>query len=493
MHVEEESLSQSESASTSLDNGYTSVAPTLSVWPLSVLIFYVVAGGPYGVEESVKAGGNFYALLFYTIMPFVWSMQESLITAELSCAYPDASGGVVWVEEAFGKYAGWLNGSLSWVSGATDNAIYPVLFLDYLASLINLDDLHPGARFLLFSAFAVGMGYMTWRGLEIVGNVSIAIGILAMSPFLFLVIFSCNKLEPSRWLEMPSLTAEEFSNSSDYDLSGGFFPSAAIGGIMVRPFANNLFWNLNSFDSASAFAEEVGPYPEKVIPRALTLAWIMTVTGYLIPLLFAIGASKGLQEDWDDGYLTVIAQQVAGSWLAKWLVFSAGISNLALYQAELSSDVFQLHGMAHKGLLPSFLGVRSRHGTPTNAIILATIIVIIFCTARLDQLVEMLNFNYGVSLVLEYAAFIKLRITKPDGKVKPQYFTSATPSTSSLTPSTFTTSQQCRDPTASRLGRLAASFSYCRRCSPQPLSWQSLATLLCWWVSCLLGSAPLSS
>ena len=117
MHVEEESLSQSESASTSLDNGYTSVAPTLSVWPLSVLIFYVVAGGPYGVEESVKAGGNFYALLFYTIMPFVWSMQESLITAELSCAYPDASGGVVWVEEAFGKYAGWLNGSLSWVSG----------------------------------------------------------------------------------------------------------------------------------------------------------------------------------------------------------------------------------------------------------------------------------------------------------------------------------------------------------------------------------------
>ena len=28
----------------------------------------------------------------------------------------------------------------------------------------------------------------------------------------------------------------------------------------------------------------------------------------------------------------------------------------------------------------------------------------------------MLNFNYAISLLMEYAAFVKLRISKPEGK-----------------------------------------------------------------------------
>jgi len=33
--------------------------------------------------------------------------------------FPEASGGVVWVEEAFGPLAGWMSGFQSWVAGAT--------------------------------------------------------------------------------------------------------------------------------------------------------------------------------------------------------------------------------------------------------------------------------------------------------------------------------------------------------------------------------------
>ena len=93
----------------------------LSLVPLAILTFYNVSGGPFGIEASVRAGGNFFAILGFLILPFVWSVPEAAVTAELGSAYPEASGGVAWVEEAFGQKAGLMAGYLGWVAGATDN------------------------------------------------------------------------------------------------------------------------------------------------------------------------------------------------------------------------------------------------------------------------------------------------------------------------------------------------------------------------------------
>jgi amino acid transporter len=217
------------------------------------------------------------------------------------------------------------------------------------------------------------MGYLNWRGLDIVGNMAIIICIVAMSPFVLLTvigIFSEN-LEPSRWLAKPSLTAEEYNDSGTYNLGGGFFPNASMGGILLRPYLNNLFWNLNSFDSTATFSEDVGPNPGSVIPPSIFIAFYMVVLGYLIPMLVATGVAEGTQEQWVDGYFSTIAGDAIGQWLSDWTgtltialrplscsvsyniiinpphsveldivylgtVFAAGISNLALYQAEMS-------------------------------------------------------------------------------------------------------------------------------------------------------------
>jgi hypothetical protein len=89
----------------------------IGMLPLAVMVFYSVSGGPFGVEASVRSAGNFYTLLGFLIMPFVWSVQEALMTAELGTAFPEASGGVAWVEAAFGTQAGWMSGYLGWVAG----------------------------------------------------------------------------------------------------------------------------------------------------------------------------------------------------------------------------------------------------------------------------------------------------------------------------------------------------------------------------------------
>jgi hypothetical protein len=94
---------------------------SLGTLPLTVIIFYTVSGGPFGIEEAVRSAGAFYSILGFALMPFVYSLPESLMTAELGSTYPEASGGVAWVEEAFGSSAGWMAGYLGWVSGATDS------------------------------------------------------------------------------------------------------------------------------------------------------------------------------------------------------------------------------------------------------------------------------------------------------------------------------------------------------------------------------------
>jgi hypothetical protein len=67
----------------------------LSAVALAVIVFYKVSGGPFGCEPSVKAAGPFFALLGFTILPFLVSIPEALVTAELGSAYPEPSGGTL--------------------------------------------------------------------------------------------------------------------------------------------------------------------------------------------------------------------------------------------------------------------------------------------------------------------------------------------------------------------------------------------------------------
>lgn len=391
---------------------------------LAVIAFYSVSGGPFGVEASVRAAGHFYTLLGFLIAPFVWSCQEAAMTAELGAAFPESAGGVAWVEAAFGPLWGWLAGYLGWVAGATDNAIYPVLFLDYLLQAVtpaadvgSVDDgsevysMHPLLRFILIAATTCTLAYCNWLGLAFVGRMSLVICFIAMSPFMLFSILGAFHCNPARWLERPQLNATLLALEGNYGKS--VIPEITLGGVLWRPFLNNLFWNLNSFDAVGSLAADVED-PGRVFPLAMFWSWLLVTLSYLIPLLVAMGASTAPQSAWVDGYFTRVAHDVVGPWLADWLVFAAGISNIAMFQAELSADAYQLAGMAERRFIPEIFATRSPQGTPTYGILVGTLVIVIMGVSQLDQLIELLNFNYSIALLLEYFAFIQLRIAQPD-------------------------------------------------------------------------------
>jgi amino acid transporter len=397
----------------------------LSAVALAILVFYKVSGGPFGCEPAVKTGGPFFALLGFTVFPLLWCIQEALVTAELGAAYPEPSGSVAWIEEAFGPKAGLVCGYFHWVSGATDNAIYPSLFLQYVAQFIgsrstsSTNMLTSGpVRFLFTILMSAVLSFVNWCGLEIVGTLSIVVCIISMSPFVILCIIGFTKVDPSRWFVLPD-TSNGTSIFIDDDEIGPqadtILPSLTYAGVMWRPFINTLFWNLNSFDVGASFAGEVQD-SDRVFPRAMFLSVLFVIVGYLIPLLISIGASTTHYSQWDAGFFTYIADEIAGPWLGAWMLLAAAVSNIGLYEAEMSGDAYQLMGMADRGLIPKVFSKRSRFGTPTNGILVGTAVIFCLGVADFDALVEMLNFAYAIALLMEFAAFIKLRVTDPDGK-----------------------------------------------------------------------------
>lgn len=363
--------------------------PKLTVLPLIALIFYEVSGGPFGVEDSVRAGGGpLLSLLGFLIFPLIWSIPEALVTAELATSFPQNGGYVQWISAAFGPFWGFQEGFWKWFSGVIDNALYPVLFLDYLKHSFPIFT-RLIARIPTLLGITISLTYLNYRGLHIVGFSAVTLAVVSLCPFLVMGILAIPRIRPKKWLVV---------DISKVDLRGYF---------------NSMFWNLNYWDKASTLAGEV-ENPSRTFPKALFGALILVVCSYLISLLAGTGALDSTPSEWSDGYFAEVGMLIGGSWLKWWIQGAAAMSNMGLFEAEMSSDAFQLLGMSEMGMLPAIFATRSKYGTPTFSILCSAAGVIFLSWMSFQEIIEILNFLYSLGMLLEFAAFIKLRMKKPD-------------------------------------------------------------------------------
>ncbi|KAI8466644.1 MAG: amino acid permease-domain-containing protein [Monoraphidium minutum] len=359
----------------------------LSLLPLIALIFFEVSGGPFGTEDAVAAAGPLLVIAGFIVFPLVWSVPEALITAELATAFPENSGYVAWVTAAFGPFWGFQEGWWSWLSGVTDNSIYPVMLADNLR--LFFPALSSGWQRVVFVVcLSIALTYMNYRGLQVVGGAAVTTTVFITAPFLLLCAFALPRADPSNWLRV-DLPAVQWGT-----------------------FLNIMFWNLNYWDSVSCLAGEVDK-PARTFPRALLWAVLLVVLSYLLPTMAALGVMPETGE-WQLGFYGKVAQQVAGDWLAWWVVLAAAASQVGQFQAEMASDAFQLQGMAERGFLPKALARRSAHGTPTAGILLSSVGVVCLSFFDFVSIVELLNAIYCLAELLEFAAFIALRVTAPN-------------------------------------------------------------------------------
>jgi L-asparagine transporter-like permease len=138
------------------------------------------------------------------------------------------------------------------------------------------------------------------------------------------------------------------------------------------------------------------------------------IVTYLAPLAIGTAVVPATEGSWKLGYYGEVAKIVGGKWLAAFLVFSAVASQVGMFEAEMSSDSYQVLGMAQRGYLPRCFGARSRYGTPSVGILLSSMGVVSMLLFDFMQIVQLLNAAYCLAELLEFAAFVYLRIKRPD-------------------------------------------------------------------------------
>src|SRR5579862_6376850 len=95
----------------------------MTLVPLIAAIYFLVAGGPFGLEDIVAKAGYAGAILILIVTPVVWSFPAALMVSELGGALPDQGGYYVWVKRAMGRFWGFQEAWLSLAGSVFDVAL----------------------------------------------------------------------------------------------------------------------------------------------------------------------------------------------------------------------------------------------------------------------------------------------------------------------------------------------------------------------------------
>ena len=229
--------------------------------------------------------------------------------------FPENSGPVAWVTAAFGPFWGFLEGAFSWISGVVDNSIYPLFLARYLKWFFPILEQAFPRRYLthfhrspnadsservFLIASSVGMCYLNYRGLGLVGKTAVGLTLFILCPFVVLTVMGIDQIDPSRWFEMPDsdrLDLPAFINVMFWSVT---LPSRVLDVVLS-------YRNINYWDSVGSLCGEISNVTT-VLPKALFAAVLLVCSAYFVPVLVGIGILGS--EDWPEGFFSFLGRQV---------------------------------------------------------------------------------------------------------------------------------------------------------------------------------------
>jgi len=385
--------------------------------PLIAATYFMVAGGPYGLEDILGDAGYGRALLLLLLVPLVWSLPTALMVGELASALPEEGGYYCWVRRALGPFWGFQEAWLSLAASVFDMAICPVIFVLYLSRVAPA--LTSGARGTLWE-LAVVLACAAWnlRGAKAVGEGSIGFFAVLLAPFVVLVAVAfwkglfAHAIDP---LTMHALTLPDHLRHSLTLLRAPVAAPSLAGAVSIA------MWNYMGWDNASTVAQEV-ENPQRNYPRAMLFSAALVALTYIVPLaavgIGGIPAGQFTTGAWTDAARTIAGPGLFGTILALAVVFGGMLNGAGMFNALMLSYARVPYALAQDGLLPRFL-TRTTSARPTRAPV-PWACVLVCATAwalalglSFERLISIDLVLYGASLMLEFVALVVLRLREP--------------------------------------------------------------------------------
>ncbi|MBZ5537000.1 MAG: APC family permease [Acidobacteriia bacterium] len=359
----------------------------LSLLTLIAATYCMVCGGPFGLEDLVQKAGYLGAIVTLLLTPLLWGMPTAMMVSELASALPKEGGFYVWVSRGMGPFWGFQEAWLTFMGSIFDMAIYPTLFAWYVVRFWPVLD-RGHIPLLIGVAMIVGCVLWNLQGAVAVGRGSIGVTVAILSPFLLVVWYGLRHHEAVQTTPV---------SVSHLDI---------LGGILIS------MWNYMGWDNASTIAEEVDR-PRRTYPLAMLGSCILVTLTYIIPV--AALARTGISlEAWATGGWVDIARTLGGNGLAAALMGAGALAAVGSFNALVMSLSRLPAVMAEDGFLPKVFSYCSpKTGVPTVAVIVCSVVWGLCMGLGFERVVMLDVLLTGMSILLEFAALVFLRISEP--------------------------------------------------------------------------------
>jgi amino acid transporter len=369
-------------------NGGLKRVAKISVVPMIAATYFMVAGGPYGLEDIVQKTGYTATLLILVITPLLWSLPTAMMVSELATAIPEEGGFYIWVRRGMGRFWGFQETWLTLAGSVFEMALYPSLTIEYIGRIA------PGAvaghrgLILGFSMIAI---CTAWNilGVRSVGEGSIWLNIALLAPFVALTVLA--------------LGSGKFAGGTPVPLRH----ADLLGGVLIA------MWNYMGWDNLSTIAGEV-EMPQRTYSRAMFGAVVFVVVTYLIPI--GAIARTGIDPNrWTTGGWVDIGQIVGGETLAIAIAIAGVIGAIGSFGALMLSFTRLPLVMAEDGYLPRIFTRRvAGSGAPWVAILACAILWAICFPLGFEKSLLLDVMLTGLSILLEFWALVALRVREPN-------------------------------------------------------------------------------
>ena len=359
----------------------------LTLLPLIAATYFVVAGGPYGLEDIVQKTGYRATLFILLLTPLLWSIPTAMMVSELATSIPEEGGFYIWVRRGLGPFWGYQETWLSLAGSVFEMALYPNLFVDYIGQLAP--SLVAGHRGL-----ALGFGMIAlctlWNlvGSRAVGRGSVLLNIALLSPFAVLIAFALFHAHA----RIPRATPLHHAD--------------LLGGILIA------MWNYMGWDNMSTVAGEV-ENPQRTYSRTMLGALILVIATYLAPV--AAVARTGLDPNaWVTGGWVDVGRFFGGEALAVAITAAGVIGAIGTFGGLMMSFTRLPSVMAADGFLPKvFTRESPRTGAPWVSVIACAAFWALCFPLGFEHSLLLDVLLSGLSVLLEFAALAALRIREP--------------------------------------------------------------------------------
>jgi amino acid transporter len=368
--------------------GTSNTLRKISVVPMIAATYFMVAGGPYGLEEVVHKTGYVATLLILLVTPLLWSLPTALMVSELATAIPEEGGFYIWVRRGMGRFWGFQETWLTLAGSVFEMALYPNLCVAYASRF--LPGLQSGHRGLYFG-FAMIALCTAWNilGTRAVGEGSVWLSLALLAPFVALIVLALGIGRSGEAVAVPLRQVD------------------LLGGVLIA------MWNYMGWDNLSTIAGEVEA-PQRTYSRAMFGAVVLVVASYVLPV--AAVAHTGIDPNsWTEGGWVDIARLIGGETLAICIALAGMLGAIGSFSTLMLSFTRLPLVMAEDGYLPRVIARQnSRTGVPWVSVSACAILWAVCYPLGFQKNLILDVLLTGLSILLEFCALVALRIREPE-------------------------------------------------------------------------------